>query len=63
VEPGLSFKFAATLQADNAGSNPVLMQIGHNVGHWTGMDLTKQISYLTDQYAFAWYNMGVDPFK
>lgn len=63
VEPGLSFKFAATLQADNAGNNPVLMQIGHNVGHWTGMDLTKQISNITDQYAFAWYNMGVNPFK
>ncbi len=63
VEPGLSFKFAATLQADNVGDNPVLMQIGHNMGHWTGMDLTKAISYSTDQYAFAWYNMGVDPFK
>ena len=63
VEPGHSFKFAATLQADNAGSNPVLMQVGHNVGHWTGMDLTKQISNITDQYAFAWYNMGVNPFK
>ncbi|MEO6837128.1 MAG: prolyl oligopeptidase family serine peptidase [Ginsengibacter sp.] len=63
VEPGHSFKFAATLQADNAGSNPVLMQVGHNVGHWTGMDLTKQISDITDQYAFAWYNMGINPFK
>ncbi|HEY5464485.1 MAG TPA: prolyl oligopeptidase family serine peptidase [Hanamia sp.] len=63
VEPGLSFKFAATLQADNAGNNPVLMQIGHDVGHFTGMDLTKVISHTADQYAFAWYNMGVDPFK
>ena len=63
VEPGHSFKFAATLQADNAGDNPVLMQIEHNVGHGTGMDLTKAISRITDQYAFAWYNMGVDPFK
>lgn len=63
VEPGMSFKFAATLQADNAGNNPVLMQIGHNVGHWTGMDLTKQISNIADKYAFTWYNMGVNPFK
>lgn len=63
VEPGASFKFAATLQADNAGNNPVLMQIGHNVGHWTGMDLTKEISNIADKYGFAWYNMGVNPFK
>ena len=63
VEPGHSFKFAATLQADNAGDNPVLMQIDHNVGHGTGMDLTKAISRTADQYAFAWYNMGVNPFK
>lgn len=63
VEPGHSFKFAATLQADNAGTNPTLMQISHNIGHGTGMDLTNQISHITDQYAFAWYNMGVDPFR
>ncbi len=63
VEPGMSFKFAATLQADNAGNNPVLMQIGHNVGHWTGMDLSKRINVYADKFAFAWYNMGVNPFK
>lgn len=63
VEPGMSFKFAATLQADNAGNNPVLMQIGHNAGHFTGMGLRKSINVLADKFAFAWYNMGVNPFK
>jgi prolyl oligopeptidase len=63
VEPGASFKFAATLQADNAGSAPMLIKIGHNVGHWTGMDLGKQLSLLADQYAFTWYNMHVNPFR
>ncbi len=63
VVPGHSFKFAATLQADNSGSNPALIQIQHNAGHGTGMDTQKEIAYITDQYAFAWYNMGVDPFK
>jgi prolyl oligopeptidase len=63
VVPGHSFKFAATLQADNAGNNPEIIQIQHNAGHGTGMDTQKEIDYVTDQYAFAWYNMGVDPFQ
>lgn len=63
VVPGHSFKFAATLQADQAGNNPVLIQIQHNAGHGTGMDTRKLIDYITDQYAFTWYNMGVDPFN
>jgi prolyl oligopeptidase len=63
VEPGASFKFAATLQADNAGNAPMLIKIGHNVGHWTGMDLAKQLSLVADQYAFTWYNMHVNPFR
>jgi len=63
VVPGHSFKFAATLQADNAGSNPVLIQVQTNAGHGTGMDMKKEIDYITDQFAFAWYNMGVNPFQ
>ncbi len=63
VVPGHSFKFAATLQTDNAGSNPVLIQIQHNAGHGTGMDTEKLLNELTNQYAFTWFNMGVDPFK
>ncbi len=63
VVPGHSFKFAATLQADNTGSNPVLIQIQSNAGHGTGMDTHKEIDYITDQFAFTWYNMGVNPFS
>lgn len=63
VQPGMSFKFAAALQAANAGDSPILMKIGHDVGHWTGMNLTKYIDNLAGQYGFAWYNMGVNPFK
>lgn len=61
VVPAHSFKFAATLQAAQAGDNPVLIRIQHNAGHGTGMDTQKQINHITDHYAFTWYNMGVDP--
>jgi prolyl oligopeptidase len=63
VVPAHSFKFTATLQADNAGGNPTLLKVKHNIGHGTGMTLTQGIDYLTNQLAFAWYNMGINPFK
>jgi prolyl oligopeptidase len=61
VVPAHSFKFAATLQQDNAGDNPVLIAIQHNAGHGTGMDTEKQLSETADRYAFVWYNMGINP--
>jgi prolyl oligopeptidase len=63
VVPGHSFKFAATLQADNAGDNPVLIAIQHNAGHGTGMDTEKLLDEYADKYAFIWYNMGINPMK
>lgn len=63
VVPGHSFKFAATLQADNSGNNPALIQIQHNAGHGTGMDTEKLLNEITNQYAFTWFNMGIDPFR
>jgi prolyl oligopeptidase len=63
VVPGHSFKFAATLQKDNAGENPVLIEIQHNAGHGTGMDTEKVLDEYTDMYSFVWYNMGVSPLQ
>jgi prolyl oligopeptidase len=61
VVPAHSFKFAATLQQDNEGDNPVLIAIQHNMGHGTGMDTEKMLDLYADQYAFVWYNMGINP--
>lgn len=60
VVPTHSFKFAATLQEKNAGSNPVLIRIDTKSGH-SSSNLTKAIESQADQYAFTWYNMGVVP--
>ena len=46
VVPAHSFKFIATLQADNASDNPTLIRID------------KQIAEAADIYAFMFYNMG-----
>lgn len=60
VVPAHSFKFAATLQEYHTGNNPVLIRIDVKSGHGSS-NLTKAIESTADQYAFAWYNMGVLP--
>ena len=61
VVPAHSFKFAATLQENQKGSNPVLIRIETNAGHGAGTPTTKQIEQAADRYSFAWYNMGIVP--
>ena len=60
VVPAHSFKFAATLQEMNGGPNPVLIRIDTKSGHGAS-NLSKAIESMADQYAFAWYVMGVTP--
>lgn len=60
VVPAHSFKFAATLQADQAGSNPVLIRVEKKAGHFHGMPVSKQIAVATDIWAFVMYNLGME---
>lgn len=60
VVPAHSFKYAATLQESQAGTNPVLIRIDVNSAHGSS-NLSKAIDLIADQYSFAWYNMGVLP--
>ncbi|MGY2437435.1 prolyl oligopeptidase family serine peptidase, partial [Escherichia coli] len=55
VVPAHSFKFAATLQADNAGPNPQLIRIETNAGHGAGTPVAKLIEQSADIYAFTLY--------
>jgi prolyl oligopeptidase len=59
VVPAHSFKFAATLQADNAGPNPVLIRIESQAGHGAGKPTSKKIEEVTDIWAFTMYNLGM----
>ena len=60
VVPAHSFKFAATLQEDHIGNNPVLIRIATKSGHGSS-NLSKGLDTAADQYAFTWYSMGVIP--
>jgi prolyl oligopeptidase len=59
VFPGHSFKFAATLQAAQAGDAPILIRIETRAGHGAGKPTTKQIEDVTDQWAFLVKTLGM----
>ena len=59
VVPAHSFKFAATLQACQAGDKPVLIRIDTKAGHGGGKPLAKRIEEQADIYSFIFYNMGI----
>lgn len=59
VVPAHSFKFAATLQADNAGPNPTLIRIETQAGHGAGKPTSKMIDEAADIWAFTMYNLGM----
>lgn len=58
VVPAHSFKFAATLQACNAGPNPQLIRIDSKAGHGGGKPLDKVLEEQADIYAFIMYYTG-----
>jgi prolyl oligopeptidase len=59
VVPAHSFKFAAQLQAKQAGTNPVLIRIETKAGHGAGTPVSKTIEQYADIFGFTLYNMGI----
>jgi prolyl oligopeptidase len=60
VVPGHSFKFAATMQADQSGPAPILIRIETKAGHGAGKSITKLIDETADTWAFVAYNLGMN---
>jgi len=52
VVPAHSFKFAATLQAAQAGPEPILIRIETKAGHGAGKPTAKVIEEAADKWAF-----------
>jgi prolyl oligopeptidase len=59
VVPGHSFKYAATLQAAQAGDRPVLIRIETRAGHGAGKPVTKVIDEWADRLAFLTKELGM----
>jgi prolyl oligopeptidase len=61
VVPAHSFKFAATMQEKQKGSNPVLISIQTKAGHGAGRSTQQIIQEEGDKWSFMFYNLGVKP--
>jgi prolyl oligopeptidase len=60
VVPGHSFKYAARLQAAQAGNLPVLIRIQTRAGHGAGKPTAMVIEETADRYAFLHAVLGLD---
>ncbi len=60
VVPAHSFKFAATLQAAQAGPAPILIRIDTKAGHGGGKPTAKLIAEDADQWAFLVKELGME---
>lgn len=61
VVPAHSFKFAAQLQACQAGPRPVLIRIETRAGHGAGKPTTKLIAEAADKWAFLVRELNMKP--
>jgi prolyl oligopeptidase len=59
VMPAHSFKFAAALQAAQAGQAPILLRVQLSAGHGGGPTTTQRIDENADAYAFLLDNLGM----
>ncbi|MBP5797115.1 MAG: S9 family peptidase [Bacteroidales bacterium] len=59
VVPAHSFKYAATLQAAQTGSEPKIIRIDSKAGHGGGKPVAKVLEEQADIYSFILYNMGL----
>lgn len=61
VVPAHSFKFAATLQAAQAGHSPALIRIDTKAGHGAGKPTAKMIEEAADKWAFLVRELEMNP--
>lgn len=59
VVPMHSFKFAAALQAAQAGAAPILIRIETRAGHGAGTPTSKRIENIADHWAFLVKTLGM----
>ncbi len=60
VFPAHSYKFAAALQAAQAGPAPALIRVEVDAGHGVGKPTSKLIAEMADQWAFVVHQLEMD---
>lgn len=61
VVPAHSFKYAATLQENYQGKNPVMIRINTDAGHGAGKPTDMVIQEYTDVWSFIYKSMAFTP--
>jgi prolyl oligopeptidase len=61
VVPSHSFKFAAAMQAAQAGPNPILIRIETRAGHGAGKPTSKIIEEIADRWGFLVRALNMNP--
>lgn len=61
VLPAHSFKFAAAMQAAQAGPAPILLRVQTNEGHFSGLTTAEAIALYADLYAFLVRSLDFEP--
>ncbi|MBC5810993.1 MAG: S9 family peptidase, partial [Candidatus Eremiobacteraeota bacterium] len=61
VFPAHSFKLAAEMQRDQAGSAPVLLFVELNAGHGGGKPLAKALNEIADEFSFLTKALAFTP--
>lgn len=61
VAPLHARKMAARLQAVTSSDRPVLLRVEKKAGHGAGKPLSKVIEEMADQYAFLFWQLGMEP--
>jgi len=59
VVPGHSFKYAAAMQAAQAGEAPILLRVETRAGHGAGKPVAKRVEEAADKLAFLAQNLGM----
>jgi len=59
VVPSQAYKFAATLQAADGGTNPIHIRIERSAGHGAGKPISKAIEERTDLLTFLYVNLNM----
>ena len=59
VDPWMSYKMTAQLQAANPGGRPVLLRVASDAGHGIGTSLASAIEQDADVFAFLFAQLGM----
>lgn len=59
VDPWMSYKMTARLQAANPGGRPVLLRVASDAGHGMGTSLASEIEEQADELSFLFDQLGM----